>query len=516
MLNARVRSVLMASAAALVVTACGADDVASPGEGVVVVPAPTPAPAPAPAPTPTPTPTPTGPAADCPNGTANVGTITLGGGAVARNCQLSGTLTTNLVIPRRAGTVYSLSGRVQVGVDVGPTGNTGTSAILTIEPGVTFFGSSGADFLLVNRGSQLFAEGTAERPIIFTARDNITGTATANSKGLWGGVVILGRAPLSDCATGSPTNPGGTRTDCSGVVEGTNANYGGAVPTDNSGRISFFQVRYSGFEVQPGNELNGITLAGVGSGTFFQNVQVYNSSDDGIEWFGGRVNGRNLVGLGNDDDTFDMDLGYKGFNQFLIGVQTASANHVIEGDSNGNEQAEPRTAWSMSNATFVSTQTTADEAAILLRGGMDFAAFNSVISGPGWCLDVDSAVTMQATGTAGAGDEAGPPRFESVFLSCPNAFTDDGNVTVAAIQALFTAGSNNTTNGTSTLSGIFINGANETARPVFNVTSINSFYTAVTYIGAVRDAADTRFQGWTCGLYSTTPACTAVPSIPTT
>ncbi len=103
-----------------------------------------------------------------------------------------------------------------------------------------------------------------------------------------------------------------------------------------------------------------------------------------------------------------------------------------------------------------------------------------------------------------------------MFLSCPNAFTDDGNVTVAAIQALFTGGTNNITNGTSTLSGIFINGANETARPVFNVTAINSFYTAVTYIGAVRDAADTRFQGWTCGLYSSTPACTAVPSIPTT
>ncbi|WP_116968158.1 hypothetical protein [Blastomonas sp. UPD001] len=433
---------------------------------------------------------------------------------MVRNCQLSGTITTNLVIPRRAGTVYSLSGRVQVGIDVGPTASTGTAAVLTVEPGVTFFGSSGADFLLVNRGSQLFAEGTADRPIIFTARDNITGVATANSKGLWGGVVILGRAPLSDCATGSPTNPGGTRTDCSGVVEGTNANYGGAVPGDNSGRIAFFQVRYSGFEVQPGNELNGITLAGVGSGTFFQNVQVYNSSDDGIEWFGGRVNGRNLVGLGNDDDTFDMDLGYQGFNQFLLGIQTASANHVIEGDSNGNEQAEPRTKWSMSNATFVSTQTTADEAAILLRGGMDFSAFNSVITGPGWCLDVDSAVTMQASGAAG--DESGPPRFESVFLSCPNAFTDDGNVTVASIQALFTAGSNNTTNGTSTLSGIFINGANEIARPVFAVGTINPFYTAVTYIGAVRDAADTRFQGWTCGLYSSTPACTAVPSIPTT
>ncbi|MEP6345021.1 MAG: hypothetical protein ABJ082_04315, partial [Parasphingorhabdus sp.] len=209
MLNKQFRSVLFAGVAALAVTACGADDVASPGEGnIVVLPSPTPAPTPAPTPTPTPTPAGT-PATDCPTGTANVGTITTGNGEQARNCQVSGIIQGNLVLPKRPdtqNTVYSLSGGVEVGVDGGAQG------ILTVEPGVTVFGSSGGDFLLVNRGSQLFAEGTASRPIIFTSRQNILGTSGVDSIGQWGGIVILGRAPISDCATGGASNPGGSRT----------------------------------------------------------------------------------------------------------------------------------------------------------------------------------------------------------------------------------------------------------------------------------------------------------------
>ena len=133
MLNKQIRSVLFASVAALAVTACGADDVASPGEGNLVV---LPTPAPTPAPTPTPTPTPgSGPAASCPTGTANVGTITTGNGEEVRNCQISGIITGNLLVPKKAGTIYSFSGEVDVGIDGGATG------IITFEPGVTVFGN---------------------------------------------------------------------------------------------------------------------------------------------------------------------------------------------------------------------------------------------------------------------------------------------------------------------------------------------------------------------------------------
>ena len=510
MLNKQIRSVLFASVAALAVTACGADDVASPGEGNLVI-LPTPAPAPAPAPTPGPTPTPAGtPAADCPTGTANVGTITTGNGEQARNCQVSGIIQGNLVLPKRpdtANTVYSLSGGVEVGVDGG------TPGILTIEPGVTIFGSSGGDFLLVNRGSQLFAEGTASSPIIFTSRQNILGTSGVDSIGQWGGIVLLGRAPISDCATGGASNPGGTRTDCEAIVEGpSNAVYGGTLPADSSGRLSYVQVRYPGFEVSPGNELNGITMAGVGSGTFFQNIQVHNSSDDGVEWFGGRVNGKNLVMTGIDDDSVDSDSGFQGHNQFVLAVQRANGgDHVMEADSNGDEDAQPRQDHKLANVTFVSN---GGDHVILLRGGGDYAFYNTVFNSSAACIDIDSATTIQAADPAK--DENGPPVFQSMFMSCATAFVDDGNITAAQIQTIFNAGSNNTANGTSTLANVaaafpFINGANENGVTPFAVSGINSFFEDVAYIGAVRDANDTRFQGWTCGLYAND--CTTAPTI---
>lgn len=505
MITKQLRTVLFASAAALAVTACGADDVASPGEGNLVV-IPGPAPTPTPGPTPTPTPTPGTPAADCPTGTANVGTIETGGGS-ARNCQISGVIQDNLTIPKRAGTIYSLSGGVEVGVDGGAQG------ILTIEPGVVLFGSSGGDFLLINRGSQIFAEGTASAPIIFTSRQNVEGTAGVDSIGQWGGIVVLGRAPVSDCATGGASNPGGTRTDCEAIVEGpANAIYGGTLPGDSSGRMSYVQVRYPGFEVSPGNELNGITLAGVGSGTFFQNIQVHNSSDDGVEWFGGRVNGKNLVMTGIDDDSVDSDSGYKGHNQFVLAIQRPNGgDYVMEADSNGNEDAEPRQDHKLANVTFVSR---GNNDVMLLRGGGDYAFYNSIFTTQpgGACIDIDSATTIQTTGP----DENGPPVFESVFMSCPTAYKDDGNITVAQIATLFNAGSNNTESGTSTLSNVaalypFINGANENGVTPFAVSTINGFFEDVDYIGAVKDANDARFKGWTCGLYAND--CASAPTI---
>lgn len=511
MMTKNVRSALFAGVAAIAVTACGADDVASPGEGGNVTINNNAAPAPTPAPTPTPPATGT-PAADCPTGTANVGTISTGGGQTARNCQISGVITGNLTIPSRgdtALTVYSLSGAVNVGVDGGAQG------ILTIEPGVVIFGSSGGDFLLVNRGSQLFAEGTASAPIIMTSRQNIEGTTGQDSIGQWGGLVILGRAPISDCATGGASNPGGTRTDCEAIVEGpSNAVYGGTIPADNSGRIAFLQVRYPGFEVSPGNELNGITLAGVGSGTFFQNIQVHNSSDDGIEWFGGRVNGKNIALTGIDDDSVDSDSGYQGANQFVLAVQRPNGgDKVMEADSNGDEDAEPRQRHKLANITFVSNG--GDEVAHL-RGGGDYEFYNAVFNGPDQCINLDGAATVQAAGAQP--DENGPPVFQSTFLSCGTAFEDDGNITVAVIQTLFNAGSNNTENGTSSLATAawplaFINGANETSVTAFAASGADSFFEDVSYIGAVQDANDMRFVGWTCGLYAADPACTDAPVI---
>jgi hypothetical protein len=497
---AKLRNLLLLTSF-IALAACGPDDVASPGEGGFGngggnsggTPPPPPPPPPPPANT---------PAANCPTGTADRGVI-----ANRRNCEISGTITGQRLIQNLPGVIYSLSGRVQVGTDAGgdpanpaPGAQTGQ---LTIDPGVVMFGSGGLDFLIVNRGSQIFAEGTQNSPIVFTSRQNIEGTATDSSIGQFGGLVILGRAPIQRC--NQPNVPGGS-VNCQSQVEGTTGLYGGATAGDNSGRLRYVQVRYPGFEVSAGNELNGITLAGVGNGTTIERVQVHNSSDDGIEWFGGTVNGRYLVITGADDDSLDTDFGYKGANQFVIVVQRASGgDRIVEADTPGNGNSTPRSYPKFANVTAVARRT---PDALLLRGGTDFALLNSVVTGAPVCLDIDEAVTMQ--GANAAIDEVGAPIFRSVFLSCATPFREEADISAAEIAAIFN-GNNNVANGVSTLTDVFVNGANENAVTASNITSFSSFFQNAGYAGAVR-SGDLWFQGWTCGLGFGTPSCTVLPT----
>src|SRR5215217_997818 len=183
----RLTTLLALSASALTLAACGSAEVASPGEGDIGGGGgggggPTPPP-------------PGTPAADCPTGFANVGVVANG---TLRACQLPTTITGNLTAPLRAGTIYAISGRTEVGTDRGadpaaPVAGS-TQGILTVEAGVRIYGSGGSDYLLVNRGSQSFAEGTATSPIVFTIFVYNDAATTENSQGQWGGVVIAGRA----------------------------------------------------------------------------------------------------------------------------------------------------------------------------------------------------------------------------------------------------------------------------------------------------------------------------------
>ncbi|MBC7166930.1 hypothetical protein [Phenylobacterium sp.] len=422
-------------------------------------------------------------ASDCPTGFTNVGTIA---NNTLRNCQLPAKITGNLVVPLRAGTIYSISGRVDVGDDMGGDAAApkagAVKGTLTIEPGVKLFGSAGLDYIVVNRGSQIYAEGTSAQPIVFTSRQSVEGTTGVDSIGQWGGLVVLGRAPISNCP--GTTAPG--TANCEAQVEGTNAFYGGNSATDNSGVMKYVRVQHSGFQILPNNELNGITFAGVGSGTLLDYIQVHNSSDDGIEWFGGTVNAKHLVLTGNDDDSMDTDVGFNDAIQFAIVVQRAN------GGDRGNEASgsnrTPASNPKFANVTMVGR---GSSDVIVMNSGTNNVFANSVFTASGTtaaCLDIDD------TNTTGS--------FNSVFFSCPVAFRDDSNVGATATQAIFAAGANNTANGTSTLTSTFINGANENAVPAANLTSISSFFTNTTYIGAVRNSSDTWWQGWTCGLTS--------------
>src|SRR3546814_3855201 len=146
------------------------------------------------------------------------------------------------------------------------------------------------------------------------------------SSDLWGGVVLLGRAKITDC--GAPAAAPGT-TACERDTEGTsNALYGGANDADSSGRMSYVQIRYSGFVLSGGKELQGLTPSGIGTGTQLDHIQIHNSSDDGIEIFVGSTHLTYLLLTGNEDDNLDTDVGFRGTAQFVIAAQDRKSTRL--------------------------------------------------------------------------------------------------------------------------------------------------------------------------------------------
>lgn len=481
----KLRYLLVASLSALALAGCGggADNVASPGEGAFP-----PGGGAGGGTGGTGTLPPGTPAADCPTGFANVGTVA---GGTLRACQLPQKIIGNLLVPLRAGTIYAISGRTDVGDDRGADPNAPVAGaqqgILTIEAGVRIFGSGGLDYLNIQRGSQIFAEGTATNPIIFTSRSNVEGNAGVDLIGQWGGIVIAGRAPIASCPAGTtPPN-----VNCVATFEGGVSLYGGNSPADNSGRLRYIQVRYPGFEIQPNRELNGITFLGVGSATVVDHIQVHNSSDDGIELFGGTVLMKHIVITGADDDSIDTDEGWRGAIQYLIARQRANGGDRVFEESSVGVQTALNSRPNIANYTAIgSARTGAGDIQILNTGtgGRFINGIHTSANTATACLDVDTPSTVAAG-----------PRWDSVVFACSIAFRNDTDVTGPEAQALFELGTNNSSTHTSTLNG-FVNGSNETGRVAFNPQTVSAFFDSVTYIGAVRDANDTWFQGWTCGL----------------
>ena len=227
---------------------------------------------------------------------------------------------------------------------------------LTIEPGaVVKFRtgqSSTASALIIARGGKIIAEGTAEEPIIFTSeKDDLNGSLDTKEKGLWGGLIILGNAPLN--------TPSGEA-----VIEGIPLSdqrivYGGNVSDDDSGILKYVSIRHGGTEIGEGNEINGLTLGGVGSGTTIEHIEVIANADDGIEFFGGTVNTKYLLSAYNGDDAFDYDLGYQGNNQFWFAVQDEySGDYMIEAD--GGQEVVNTIPYSIPyiyNCTFIGANT---------------------------------------------------------------------------------------------------------------------------------------------------------------
>jgi hypothetical protein len=227
-------------------------------------------------------------------------------------------------------------------------------------------------------------------------------------------------------------------------------------------------------------------MGGVGDATEVSYVQVHNSSDDGIEWFGGTVNGDHLLITGADDDSFDIDSGFVGTLQFLIAAQRAAGgDHYIEADSKFDDL--PRSDPTLANFTFYGGGGSTDHG-ILLREGIGGQLWNGIVTDKPECLNISNAETVAD----------GVPDFQSVVLDCPTAFGDEGDQMAATIQSLFNMGANNNSAFTVSLTNGFVNGPNEDGVTAFNDASID----AVTYIGAVDMSAATPWtQDWTCGVF---------------
>ncbi len=255
-------------------------------------------------------------------------------------------------------------------------------ATLTIEPGTFIFGEGATNgTLIVAQGGKLMADGTADRPIVFTS-DAVEGQ---RDRGQWGGLIINGRAPVNTGAIAQG--------------EGDTGTYGGSDPTDNSGVLRYVRVEFAGIEFSPDNELNGIAFQGVGSGTTVEYVQVHYNQDDGIEFFGGTVNAKYLYCTGIRDDSFDWTDGWTGKGQFWVAQQRGDdADNGFESDNEGdNNEAMPRSNPTIYNVTLVGDPNGPEsDTGLLLREGTAGTLRNFIVIGFNkGGLDIDTGSSIQ-------------------------------------------------------------------------------------------------------------------------
>jgi len=427
------------------------------------------------------------PEPECPAGTVDAGFDMFGQNV----CNISGIVIGELTLTR--GNLYALSGRVDVGVDMGANGMAvnGKAAALVIESGVTVFGRSGADVVIVNRGSTITAEGTKTAPILFTSVQDVTGAGgnRLNAAGEWGGLVILGRAPINRC--NEPSATGGTDA-CERSIGGVSnpvALHGGSRKDDNSGSLRYVQVKYAG-----SGSGGGVSLGGVGSGTKVEYVQVHNNSGDGIKYFGGEVNSKRLVLTGNGHDQMAVRRGYRGSIQYVIGLQRAGGNYGIDAGSAG---LEPASNPVIANFTLVGADR--EGSGVRVRRGVIGTWLNGVVTGEGTCLRYERSAGDGVEGFRLGSD----PAFRSVQFDCAGGLLTTGSDRTTGQKAV-SYDRNNVTTRTNTL-GEFVNGPAENAVPAAPAPQGNTFLETVDYIGAVRDASDTWWRGWTCGLEASDP-----------
>ncbi|MFT7590615.1 MAG: hypothetical protein ACI9UJ_000526 [bacterium] len=221
---------------------------------------------------------------------------------------------------------------------------------LTIDPGTLIKGKSGqgdnASALIVARGAIIMAEGTAAEPIVITSESD-GGQLPATARGLWGGLIVLGKAGLNS-APGESAIEGIPTSEARGL-------YGGSNDADNSGKLAYISIRHGGTDIGAGNEINGLTLGGVGSGTSIHHIEIVANNDDGVEFFGGTVNVSNICISYCGDDNVDYDEGWRGKAQYIfVNQDPAAGDRGGEHDGGTDpEDAQPYATPMLYNCTYI-------------------------------------------------------------------------------------------------------------------------------------------------------------------
>jgi len=413
--------------------------------------------------------------------------------------------------------VYLLDGYVYV--DSGAT--------LTIEKGTVIKGLASnhittgdpASALIVVSTAKIYANGTADEPIIFTAEiDDLNDffDLDENDRGLWGGVILLGSAPLGNS---SPI----------ATIEGipsteSRIKFGGNNSNDNSGSMTYVSIRHGGAELSPGDEINGLSLGGVGSGTVLEHIEVFANLDDGVEFFGGSPNLKWAIMAFCGDDGFDWDLGYRGSGQFWFCIQALEdGDHAAEMDGakpDGNAIYSNPTVY---NATYFGTGKNNQQAggtALLFRDATAGKYYNSIIT------DFSNKMIQVEDLPAGSGVDSRKRMEDGELILANNIFYGFGNYTTLSADLntgyiQYTSGAEDTTcqflidhlnNNNNVIADPQIGGISRVPdggldpRPSASGPATQSlatypsdpFFTPVTYKGAFDPASNgTWADGWT-------------------
>lgn len=364
---------------------------------------------------------------------------------------LDSDITENVTL--ETGKTYTLNGGVHVK----------SGATLTIQPGVTIVAQHDetVDYILIEQGAKIDAQGTAAQPIVMTSEKK--------EAGAWGGLHICGYAH---------TNNG------SGKSEIGNAPYGGNNDADNSGTLKYIRLEYTGYAFDEEHEANGVSFYGVGNGTTVEHLQAYQGSDDGFEFFGGSVNVKYMVVTSCSDDSFDWTEGWNGKAQFLVAYQEGESSLgyacdcLMECDNNGtNNAATPVAHPTIANATLIGNG--GDAQGVRLRAGTQVELYNTIITGKGKPLTVETNETENAL-------KDGTSKLEYVAIS-GELSSKQGIYT----NADFAQATGNLTNQELSWTGKYV-GTLDGGKDL----SADSFFTKTDYKGAVKSGDDWT-SGWT-------------------